>query len=94
MKEVYRLIEKLKSLSKDIGVKQVFVVGNKIRNKEDEEFILSNLEDGEALGFIYYNQDVIDSDRSSQSPYDTSLETKEQIECIKNKLMGLRVSCN
>ena len=85
---------KVKSLGKDIGVKQVFVVGNKIRNKEDEAFILSNLEDGEALGFIYYNQDVIDSDRSSQSPYDTSLETKEQIEEIKNKLMGLSVSCN
>ena len=43
---------------------KVFVVGNKIRNKEDEEFIISNLEDGEALGFIYYNQDVINSDRS------------------------------
>ena len=50
---------KVKSLGKDIGIKQVFVVGNKIRNKEDEEFIMSNIEDGEALGFIYYNQDVI-----------------------------------
>ena len=85
---------KVKSLGKDIGVKQVFVVGNKIRNKEDKEFIMSNLEDGEALGFIYYNQDVIDSDRSNKSPYDTSQETREQIEAIKNKLMGLSVSCN
>ena len=31
---------KVKALGKDIGVKQVFVVGNKIRNKEDEEFII------------------------------------------------------
>ena len=85
---------KVKSLGKDIGIKQVFVVGNKIRNKEDEEFIMSNIEDGEALGFIYYNQDVINSDRSNKSPYDTSQETREQIEAIKNKLMGLSVSCN
>jgi len=62
--------------------------------KEDEEFIMSNIEDGEALGFIYYNQDVINSDRSNKSPYDTSQETREQIEAIKNKLMGLSVSCN
>lgn len=61
---------KVKSLGKDIGIKQVFVVGNKIRNKEDEEFIMSNIEDGEALGFIYYNQDVINSVRSNKSPYE------------------------
>lgn len=70
---------KVKSLGKDIGIKQVFVVGNKIRNKEDEEFIMSNIEDGEALGFIYYNQDVINSDRSNKSPYDTSQETKDKL---------------
>ncbi len=80
---------KVKKLGQDIGVKQVFVVGNKVRNKEDEDFILSNLEDGESLGFIHYNQDVIDADRSSQSPYDTSEEVKLQIKQIKNKLMSL-----
>ena len=32
---------KVKNLGKDIGVNKVFVVGNKIRNKEDEEFIIT-----------------------------------------------------
>lgn len=81
---------KVKKLGTDIGVKKVFVVGNKIRNKEDEEFIIQNLEDGEILGFIYYNQDVIDSDRSSQSPYDTSYETKQEVKLIKDKLISLQ----
>lgn len=81
---------KVKKLGQDIGVKKVFVVGNKIRNKEDEEFIISNLEDGEPLGFIYYNQDVIDADRSNKSPYDTSEETKNQIKAIKNHLVKLQ----
>lgn len=84
---------KVKKLGKDIGVKRVFVVGNKIRNKEDEEFIMNNLEDGESLGFIYYNQDVINSDRSNQSPYDASEETRKQVKVIKDKLMELQ-SCN
>ncbi|MGL4911953.1 MAG: AAA family ATPase [Romboutsia sp.] len=84
---------KVKKLGSDIGVKKVFVVGNKIRNKEDEEFIKSNLEDGESLGFIYYNQDVIDSDRANQSPYDTSEETREQIKAIQQQLLQLQV-CN
>lgn len=81
---------KVKKLGNDIGVNKVFVVGNKIRNKEDEEFIIQNLEDGEALGFIYYNQDVINSDRSNQSPYDISKETKEQVKVIKDKLSSLQ----
>ena len=81
---------KVKQLGKDIGVKQVFVVGNKVRNKEDEDFIKSNLEDGESLGFIYYNQDVINSDRSNLSPYDASEDTKEQVRTIKDKLMSLQ----
>lgn len=81
---------KVKKLGNDIGVKQVFVVGNKIRNKEDEDFIISNLEEGESLGFIYYNQEVINSDRSNLSPYDASKEAKEQIKVIKNKLMSLQ----
>lgn len=78
---------KVKKLGNDIGVKKVFVVGNKIRNKSDEDFVTSNLQDGELLGFIYYNQDVIDSDRASKSPYDVSLDTKDQIVKIKNRLM-------
>lgn len=78
---------KVKKLGNDIGVKKVFVVGNKIRNKSDEEFVTSNLQDGELLGFVYYNQDVIDSDRASKSPYDVSSDTKMQINEIKNRLM-------
>ena len=78
---------KVKKLGTDIGVKKVFVVGNKVRNREDENFIKDNLQDGELLGFISYNQDVIDSDRSSKSPYDVSLDTKNQINVIKNRLM-------
>lgn len=77
-------------ICKDISVNKIFVVGNKIRNKEDEEFIINNLEDGEYLGFIYYNQDVINSNRSNLSPYDNSYETKNQVKVIKDKLIGLK----
>lgn len=68
---------KVKNLGKDIVVNKIFIVGNKIRNKEDEE----------SLGFIYYNQDVINSDRSNLSPYDNSYETKNQVKVIKDKLI-------
>ena len=81
---------KVKKLSKDIGVKKVYVVGNKMRDDKDIEFIKNNLEDGEALGFIHYNQDVIDSDRSNQSPYDTSEATRKEIKVIKDRLVEIK----
>lgn len=80
---------KIKQLGGDIGVRKVFVVGNKIRNNEDEEFIKANLEDGDLLGFINYNQEVINSDRNNKSPYDESEYTRKQINLIKNKLLSL-----
>ena len=80
---------KVKKLGKDIGVQRVFVVGNKMRDDEDIEFIKSNLEDGEALGFVHYNQSVIDSDRANQSPYDVSEETRNEIRAIKNRLLEI-----
>lgn len=80
---------KVKQLGGDIGVRKVFVVGNKIRNNEDEEFIKSNLEDGDLLGFINYNQEVINSDRNNKSPYDESAYTRKQVNLIKKKLLSL-----
>ena len=59
-------------------------------DKEDEDFIKSNLEDGESLGFIYYNQDVINSDRSNQSPYDVSMKTKDEIKIIRDRLIKIK----
>ena len=80
---------KVKKLGRDIGVKRVFVVGNKMRDDEDIQFIKDNLEDGEALGFIHYNQTVIDSDRSNKSPYDVSEDTRNEIRAIKNRLLEI-----
>ena len=81
---------KVKKLGNDIGVKKAYVVGNKMRNDEDIEFIKNNLEDGEALGFVHYNQQVIDSDRANQSPYDISEATRNEIREIKNRLVEIK----
>ncbi|MBP9561933.1 MAG: AAA family ATPase [Acetoanaerobium sp.] len=77
--------EKVKKLANDIGVSEIKVVANKIRNKEDEDFIRDNVGDS-LLGFIHYSKDVIDSDRNNQSAYDADLNLKEEIKIIKNAI--------
>ncbi len=58
----------VKRLAKELGVKQVRVVANKVRNQEDEEFIKSKIPSEDLLGFIHYNTEVMDADRQASHP--------------------------
>ena len=75
--------EKVKQLAADIGVTKVSVVGNKIRSEEDKDFIASRIPEDVILGYITYNSQVIDADRSGLSPYDVSETAVEEIRQIK-----------
>ncbi len=77
---------KVKELAKDLGVTQVSVVANKVRDDSDREFIKSKIPAEDLLGFISYEEDVIDADRQGISPYDRSEKTVEEIRLIKTRI--------
>ncbi len=52
----------IQTLANDIGLTRVAVVGNKIRKKSDEAFIAENLKDMKILGFLPYDENLIESD--------------------------------
>ena len=58
----------VKRLAKDLGVSQVKVVANKVRNEDDENFIRERIPQEDLLGMIHYNTEVIDADRQGKSP--------------------------
>lgn len=76
----------VKKLAVDLGVKKVFVVGNKIHCDEDQEYILANIDKEVCLGFMRFRSEVGNADRVNLSPYTSSLETVEEIKIIKTKL--------
>ncbi len=77
---------KVKELAKDLGITQVSVVANKVRDDSDREFIKSKIPAEDLLGFISYEEDVIDADRQGVSPYDRSEKTVEEIRLIKTRI--------
>ncbi len=77
---------KVKELAKDLGITQVSVVANKVRDDSDREFIKSKIPSEDLLGFISYEEDVIDADRQGISPYDRSEKTVEEIRLIKTRI--------
>lgn len=78
--QTYRNVKRLAS---DLGVKQVRVVANKIRDQGDEDFIRSAIPAEDLLGFIHYNPEIMDADRQGKSPYDFSPTAIEEIRAIK-----------
>lgn len=76
----------VKRLATDLGIKKVRVVANKVRDKEDEDFIKARIPAEDLLGFIHYNTDVIDADRKGKSPYDFSETAIQEVRAIKERL--------
>lgn len=76
----------VKRLATQLGIKHVRVVANKVRNAEDEAYIRERIPEEDLLGFMHYNQDVIDADRKGQSPYDFSQAAIDEVRAIKERL--------
>lgn len=76
----------VKRLATGLGIKKVRVVANKVRDKEDEDFIKARIPADDLLGFIHYNTDVIDADRKGKSPYDFSETAIQEVRAIKERL--------
>ena len=79
-------LEKLKKLAKDLGIKKISVIANKLRGPEDEDFIKSRINNEELLGFIHYNEECAQADRNGISPFDTGGKVIEEIKEIKEKI--------
>jgi len=76
----------IRKLANEIGLKKIVMVGNKIRGKKDEEFLLANLPDFEFLGFLPYEDALIEADLNGCSPYDTDSLAKTEIKKMIPKL--------
>ena len=73
----------VKRLATELGVKQVRVVANKVRDEKDEAFIRAKIPEVDLLGFVHYSSDIIDADRNGSSPFDYSKAAVEEIRKIK-----------
>ena len=59
-------------LAQDIGLQNIAVVGNKLRSQSERKFLISNLSGFEFLGFIPYDQALVDADMANRSILDSS----------------------
>ena len=77
---------RIKKLSSQIGVMNISVVGNKIRGKKDKNYLLSNMTDFDFLGFISFDEDIIEADINGFSLWERGKQFKQEIEVIVKNL--------
>ncbi|MGD0828533.1 MAG: carbon monoxide dehydrogenase accessory protein CooC [Desulfobaccales bacterium] len=76
----------VQQLAGDLGLHQVAVVGNKIRREADEVFLRRNLPDLPFLGFIPFDEKIIEADLKGIPPYEAIPELLEVAATIAGKL--------
>ena len=78
--------EHIRKLAGEIGLNHIAVVGNKVRGAKDEEFLKTHLSDFEILGFLPYDEELIEADLSGTSPFDVDSPSKAQVKAMISKL--------
>jgi len=72
----------IRQLASQIGLEAFAVVGNKIRDENDEDFLRRHLADFEFLGFLPYDDTLIEADLNAISPFDTDSPSKKIVRSI------------
>lgn len=76
----------IRGLAADIGIKHLFVVGNKVHNDDDRAFITTNLADFRVAGFLSHSPLAIEADRRGISVYDLDPHMVQEAEAIADAL--------
>jgi len=76
----------IRKLASDLGIKRVYIVGNKVQTEEDRQVITDNLRDFPILGLMGFNRKVLEADRKGVSPYDIDQQIKDEVSAILENL--------
>lgn len=76
-------------LAADIGIEEVYVVGNKVRGQADRDFITESLPDFKILGFLAESPLAIAADRQGIAVFDLDPQMVEEAEDIADGLSNL-----
>lgn len=78
--------EHIRTLASEIGLQRFAVVGNKIRNEADRHFLQKHLPDFEFLGFLPYDDALIEADLEGVSPFETASDAARVVREMIDRL--------
>jgi CO dehydrogenase maturation factor len=79
--------DKIKKMGKDIGIKDIYVIGNRIKSEQDKTLIEDSMKDFKILGFIPEYEEVANADREGIRPFEDPSTIPEEFKSIVDKLL-------
>ena len=80
---------RIHKLAQDLGVQNIAVVGNKIKSQSEKEFLTNSLPDLEFLGFIPYDQALVEADLANRPLLDSSPQIVAEVKKIYQMLVSI-----
>lgn len=78
----FQTARQVKSLADDLGVKKVYVVGNKVVTESDIAMIKEHLAGLPFLGHMSHNEKILEADKLGVSPYDIDEKIRSEVSAI------------
>lgn len=76
----------VQEMAKGLGVKNVFVVANKVRGSEDLDFVKKGIGSMELAGHISFSHSIMEADIKGDSPFKFAPQTVEEVKNIKSAI--------
>jgi CO dehydrogenase maturation factor len=81
--------DKIRKLGRDIGIKNIVILGNRVKSEADKDLIRESMPDYEIIGFLPELDEIVQSDRNGVRPFDDISNIPEELKAITKKLMAL-----
>jgi CO dehydrogenase maturation factor len=76
----------IQRLASEIHLSKIALVGNKVRSDKDRAFLEKHLSDFDILGFLPYDDQLIEADLNDQAPYETDSPAVKKVQSIIERL--------
>jgi CO dehydrogenase maturation factor len=80
--------QRIFALAKDLNLKNIAVVGNKIQNPSQKDFLINSLPDSKFLGFMPYDEAIINADLANRSILNSSEHILDEVQKIYGALVS------
>jgi CO dehydrogenase maturation factor len=78
--------ERIEKLAREIKIKRILVIGNKIENEDEKNFIIEKLKNFEIIGFIPYFPQIKKAEKEGKIVWEVVPEILKYIEEILEKM--------
>ncbi len=82
--------DKIRKLGKDIGIKNIVILANRVKGREDEELIRASLPDFEILGFLPEQEEIVNADRAGRRAFDDLHSAPKELFDVVAKLIAMK----